>query len=105
MGKQYKKVLCNDGFTVSIQAGDGKYSNPRIDEALSYTEVELGYPSHPDPLIIKYAEMGDRPTDTVYPYVPSTEVYLLLISHGGIDSGEVPPGIPLYEHTHPWREK
>ena len=105
MAKRYKRVHCKDGFSVSIQAHDGAYCCPRTDDAPSYTEVELGYPSHKDELIMRYAEEPSRPTDTVYGYVPSTEVYILLTKHGGIVNGEVPSGIPYYENTHPRRRK
>ena len=52
--KQHKKVTCEDGFTVSIQASSGNYCEPRIDDADFWESVELGYPSQADWLIIGY---------------------------------------------------
>ena len=75
--RQHKRVHCKDGFSVSIQAGRGNYCCPRSDQA-PWIEVELGYPSRPDWLIMQYAEDKDEPTATVYGYVPVDTVYLLL---------------------------
>jgi len=43
---------------------------------------------------LEYAENGDRPTETVYAYVPASLVTLVIAKHGGMVSGELPPGIP-----------
>jgi len=87
--KNYKRVTCADGFSISIQAGNGKYSVPRF-ETLAYTQLELGYPNRPCPFIYKYAESSHDYTDTVYPYVPSKVVDAMIKAHGGIVSGECP---------------
>ena len=93
----YKRVECRSGFSVSIQAKATSYCTPRIDHAEKYDSVELGFPSHEDELILEYAEMPGRPTDTVYGYVPVSVVNLLIAKHGGIIAGTVPPGVtPLY---------
>ena len=94
--KQNKTVVCADGFRVSIQASESHYSIPRVDNAERYTEVELGYPSQVDQLIIDYAEDETNPTATVYGYVPSDIVYALLTKHGGVVEGDVPNGIFYY---------
>tara|TARA_Y100000034_G_C6890709_1_gene409653 strand:- start:1534 stop:1848 length:315 start_codon:yes stop_codon:yes gene_type:complete len=101
MRAHHEKVVCEDGFTVSIQASKGNYCDPRIDDADLYTEVELGYPSQTDWLIIEYAEDKDIPTETIYGWVPVHTVYLLLTKHGGVVSGEVPKGVPVYSLSHP----
>ena len=77
------RVKCADGFTISVQAGKGLYSNPRVD-ADFYSEVELGFPSCEDPLIRPYAEDWKAPCKTVYAYVPVYLVDELLQKHGGI---------------------
>jgi len=97
----HKRVTCEDGFTVSIQASRNNYCEPRIDDADLWSSVELGYPSQADWLIIGYAEDKDTPTETVYGWVPVHTVYLLLTKHGGVVSGEVPKGIPVYSLSHP----
>ena len=98
--RRYKRVVCKDGFEVSVQAHDGAYCCPRRDDAEFYTEVELGFPSQEDDLIIRYAEQPSKPTGTIYAYVPVNTVYLLLTKHGGMESGEVPSGIPVYGESH-----
>lgn len=93
----YKRVECEDGFSVSIQARSTSYCEPRVDGAEKYHSVELGFPSHEDELIMPYAEMPERPLDTVYGYVPVSVVNLLIAKHGGIVAGNAPPGVtPLY---------
>lgn len=77
------RVRCADGYTVSVQAGWGMYSNPRED-ADSYEAVELGYPSCEDAEILSYAENAEIPCNTVYGYVPVDIVDALLQKHGGI---------------------
>jgi hypothetical protein len=98
---QHKSVVCKDGFTVSIQAGEAHYCWPRIDDAPRWESVELGYPSSSDYLITEYAEDADNLTESVYGWVPVDVVYLLLTKHGGVVSGEVPKGVPVYSLSHP----
>ena len=80
------RIVCNDGFSVSVQASVHTYCTPRIDGADEYTSVELGFPSAEDKLIIEYAEDPDEPTETVYGYVPINIVVKLIEKHGGIVS-------------------
>ena len=94
--KRNKEVVCADGFTMSVQAFDGAYCLPREDNAPKYSEVEIGYPSEPDSLLTPYAENPNGLTDTVYAYVPVETVFLVISKHGGMVSGEVPPGVPEY---------
>lgn len=79
------RVVCNDGYSVSIQANNRVYRCPRIDHSDYYSEVELGFPNWEDDLINNYAEESLAPTATVYPFVPVTVVDQLLEKHGGID--------------------
>ena len=94
--KRNKEVVCADGFTMSVQAFDGAYCLPRVDNAPRYSKVEVGYPSQRESLLLPYAEVPDAPTDTVYGYVPVETVFLVISKHGGMISGEVPPGVPEY---------
>ena len=95
MAKRNRRVVCKDGYSVSIQAHDGAYCHPRKDGALRYSEVELGYPNQSDSLIDHLAETPNL-TDTVYGYVPVNTVYLLLTKHKGVIEGDVPAGVPVY---------
>ena len=89
------KLVCKDGFTMSVQAGQSLYSTPK-DVADEYEEAEVGFPSSPEPLITKYAEdwevAGDddqRLCDTVYPYVPVELIDEVIRKHGGIDEDAI----------------
>ena len=93
--KLNEKIICKDGFTMSVQANEGAYCEPRIDGADRYTEVEVGYPSVREPLLMGWAEDKNNPTSTVYGYVPSERISLVCAKHGGIVSGELPVGVPF----------
>ena len=95
--KLNKAVKCADGFSMSVQARSGSYCTPRIDNAERYTAVEVGYPSHAEPLLMEYAEEPDCPTDCVYGYVPTSVVTLVIAKHGGMVEGEVPNGVAKLE--------
>ena len=78
-----------------VQAFDGAYCTPRENDAEQYTEVEIGYPSKREELIMDWIETPDNdPTDTVYPYIPVGVVTTdVIVKHGGMVGGEVPPGV------------
>jgi len=94
--RKNKTVVCADGFSVSIQASSTHYCMPRENDADRYSEVELGFPSGEDSLIAPFAEDPSSPTETVYAYVPSEIVYILLTKHGGVVEGDVPNGVFYY---------
>jgi len=87
------KIVCSDGFSMSVQVGYSLYSTPKK-VAKRYTAVEIGYPSDHEPLIEEYAEcftfeeLDIDFTNTVYPYVPVKIVDKVLKKHGGIDMTE-----------------
>jgi hypothetical protein len=95
--KLNEEIVCKDGFIMSVQAHEGAYCSPRIDDAPRYTQVEVGFPSHPESLLLEWAENKNYPTGTVYPYVPADRISLVCVKHGGIVSGELPAGIPYIE--------
>ena len=81
---------------MSVQAHQGAYCTPRRNNAKKYKEVEVGFPSDIEPMLLEYIENDERPTDTVYPYVPVQVVTNVIARHGGMIEGDVPPGvIPL----------
>ena len=88
-----KRVICADGFEMSVQAHQSAYCSPRIDNAEKYTSVEIGFPSEKEPVLIDFADEPSRPTETVYGYVPVQIVTLVLAKHGGIVEGQVPRGV------------
>ena len=77
------RVVCADGFSMSVQVSDSHYCTPRINDASSYYDVEIGFPSEAEPLIMEFAEQADSPTDTVYGYVPVSIVDEVIEKHGG----------------------
>ena len=96
---RYERLVCADGASVSIQAGEGVYSTPRNNEG-PYTHVEAGFPSvEPPASWLAYAEdfrVDDRLTlcDTVYAYMPYDCVDEFINVHGGLMEGfefELPP--------------
>jgi len=92
--KLNKTVFCKDGFEMSVQANDTAYCDPRIAHADKYISVEIGFPNRIEEMILEYAEDRESPTGTVYAYVPSSLVSLVIAKHGGIVEGELPAGIP-----------
>tara|TARA_R110002020_G_scaffold216926_3_gene424739 strand:- start:405 stop:704 length:300 start_codon:yes stop_codon:yes gene_type:complete len=93
MYKRNKMVVCADGFNMSVQAHDGAYCEPRLDAQRKYTLVEIGFPSVEEPLIMPWCEDNNKPTDTIYGYVPVDVVTNVIVKHGGMVEGEVPPGV------------
>ena len=90
MKKKYDLIKCADGFTMSVQASKGSYCSPR-DDSGPYDSVEVGFPSSYDYYLHQYAEDPDKPTDTVYGWVPADTVMMCIDAHGGMVSGELPP--------------
>lgn len=105
-------IVCQDGFTMSIQASAHHYCEPRqnffqvekeskqyyygdagylnlpnkfetvIDYNI-YTHFEIGYPNQEETLLISYAEDPTKLTDTVYGYVPKQLIEEVIEKHGG----------------------
>jgi len=86
-------VVCADGFRMSVQGNEGAYCEPRLNNQKKYNLVEIGFPSEEEPLIMPWVEDESKPTDTVYGYVPVNIVGDVIVKHGGMVKGEVPPGV------------
>ena len=78
-----KRIECADGFSLSVQASHGAYCTPRTNVA-DWDSVEVGYPSLAPTQFMSYAEDPERPTDTVYGYVPVELVVAEINDHGGV---------------------
>jgi len=78
------KMICNDGFEMSVQGSQGHYCEPRETQDW-YSEMEIGFPNKEEQLILEYAEQKEFPTDTVYGYVPCEIIQKVIDKHGGID--------------------
>ena len=88
--KLNEKVVCADGFKMSVQANSTAYCEPRSGICENYASVEVGFPSAEEPLLLPWAEDKFAPTDTVYGYVPVDVVTNVIVKHGGMVEGEVP---------------
>ena len=88
-----RRVICADGFEMSVQAHRSAYCTPRTDDAEKYTSVEIGFPSQKEPMLMEYCDEPSTPLDTVYGYVPVQTVTNVIVKHGGIVDGEIPRGV------------
>lgn len=77
-----KRIVCADGFNMSVQVGSGMYCAPR-EETGPWYQVEVGYPSDRVEALMDWAEEPDKPTETVYGYVPIEVVAQVIADHGG----------------------
>ena len=99
------KVICKDGFNVSLQINNGNYcssENGYRELGVDWQEVEFGFPSENDKNMWKHSEMYGSPTwgddykeipfneygfnvtDTVG-RIPVEDMQKVLDNHGGID--------------------
>jgi hypothetical protein len=78
---------------MSVQANESAYCSPRHNDSGKYSFVEVGFPSEKEALLMPWAESPEDPTGTVYGYVPVDVVTNVLVKHGGMVEGEVPPGV------------
>ena len=77
------RLVCKDGFSMSVQASQYHYCTPRVDGVVEYEEVEIGSLDTKEELLMPYAEDPDE-YFTVYRYVPVDIVNQLIEKHGGI---------------------
>lgn len=84
--RKYERIVCNDGFSMSVQAFDGAYCHPRefLNDANEYTHFKVGFPSSDEITFLSYAEDIGNPTETVYPYVLAFFIQQTIDMHGGI---------------------
>ena len=88
--KPVKAIMLADGESISVQASEVSYCTPREDVA-AWQAVECGFPSfHPSPKLMEYCENPERPTETIYAYVPVDIVLAEIEAHGGIDPDDSP---------------
>lgn len=81
------RIVCPDGFSLSVQASFYHYCTPRDDYG-PYYEVEVGFPSECVDEFMPYIDgINDDPTKTVYGYVPIDLVAKVLQQHGMSNSG------------------
>jgi hypothetical protein len=78
------RVVCENGYSISIQASMYHYCEPRESMETTYTHLELGFPNNDDyeALLTQY----DGDGDSVYGYVPCETVDNIITLCGGIKS-------------------
>lgn len=79
---RFKRIVCQDGFSLSVQANQLAYCTPRNNHG-PYTKVEVGFPSAVPEGLWEYGENPENPTESVYGYVPIGLVEALIEQHGG----------------------
>lgn len=78
-------ITCASGFTFSVQASKNHYCTPRMDHAVRYTHVEVGYPSKRIEALMEYIDGSEEdPTKSVYGYVPIEVVVKIIQDEGGL---------------------
>lgn len=82
------KMVCVDGFVMSVQASDTHYCTPRDFQDKPYDAYEVGFPSQKEEALMPYIDYGDdSPTTAVYGYVPRKIILAIAEKHGGIAPG------------------
>lgn len=78
------RIICKDGFTMSVQGSEGHYCSPRKTQDW-YNEMEIGFPTQKEEDIMSYMDGYEDPTESVYGYVPCEIIEKVIDKHGGID--------------------
>ena len=91
----YYHATLNNGVTLSIQANVFNKCEPKRDNVVAYTKVEIGFPSEEIDLLTPYKENPNASASkTVFPYVPVEIVQKIIKSAGGLKTlSPIPPGI------------
>jgi len=87
-GSFANRIMCLDGFTLSVQASRHHYCKPREDSTyekpVEYTHVEVGFAKRFDDDLLKYSEEPDT-LETVYPFTPIDVVVGVINKHGWVE--------------------
>ena len=77
-------ILAN-GVSLSIQAGGSHYCEPRKNLPYSqYQSFEVGFPSARIEELMPYCNDEEKPTKTIYTYVPMAVLEHYIVSAGGV---------------------
>ena len=105
-----RPIICNDGFTMSVQASRDHFCSPRNDTG-PYDGVEVGYPNAWEDLLLPYTDNNTDRTPvvcgqapTLYVNVPPSVISGIIHKHAGMryDSGKLPPMVDLDEEGSLW---
>jgi hypothetical protein len=88
-GTIFPRMVCADGFSMSVQGHLGAYSQPRGDFADRYSQVEISTSPDAEPLFAPYKDAtygkdGAPDAFTIYGYVPVEIVEQVIEKHGGL---------------------
>jgi hypothetical protein len=93
-GIKRKRIIFNNGGTVSVQASEDHYCYPADNEG-PYIEVEMAFPSEeceiPEELLDYMENPEKSPNESVYANVPVSVLLKMVEMNGGIQYGELPP--------------
>jgi hypothetical protein len=102
-GVKRKRVVFNNGGSISMQASNMNYSNPQDNEG-PYNSIELGYPSKgtelPQDVLDHWENINNDPHTSIFAYVPAEAIKKLIDANGGIKSGDVPPLVQTDDAEH-----
>lgn len=76
-------IRLKDGICLSVQCADGTYA---LEEHGQFTAMEVGFPTARIEELMEYADDPDKPTKTIYPFVPVDVINGIINKHGGIDA-------------------
>ena len=79
-----RRLVCGDGFSMSVQADDVKYCDPCVNGESHYSTVEIGYPSERVEALRPFSSNPDADNETIFGYVPWEIVEQIIADHGGI---------------------
>ena len=83
--QQTVRLMLANGVSLSIQASEYHYCTPRENVPYSqYGEFEVGFPSAEIEALLPYAEYPERPTESVYGYVPLEVLEAYIGAVGGV---------------------
>jgi len=85
-GDLFPEIVCKDGFRLSVLASDRHACCPKTIDFFKlscYSEVEVGFPSTYEELLVPFANNPHSLAKTVYSYVPLEVVREIIRKHGG----------------------
>jgi len=85
-GGFFPEIVCKDGFKLSVQTSDRHHCCPRTLDFFKlalYSDVEVGFPSTYEELLVPFADNPCSLAKTVYSHVPLEVVREIIRKHGG----------------------
>lgn len=80
---QRKLFTCSNGLTFSLQTTEMNYCSPRSDIG-PWSKVEIGFPNREVEKLMPFADDKNRPTETIYGWVPMNIIMEIITDNGGL---------------------